>query len=578
MTGVSLFVREGVLFSEPDEYLNNVQSALDAFENQPPQLENAQQAQVSEDWPELNDRQDTQPAVQENLPEPVPLVQGNATADQNAGVPRGQETFIDVLELKDMDIQDFLKLIAKKSGLNIVAGSNTKGRVTIYLKDVTVRDAMQIVLEANDLAYVEEGNIVKIIPAQEYLLKYGYKFGEKVTTKIFQLKYANVLDMVTVLNQLKSPMGKVIFDHKSNTLVLIDTPDKVQEMENLIVRVDVPIETEVFELSYAPAKDVADKLSEVVTVNVGRIKFDERSNRIVVTDTKTKIEDIRKLVKAFDIKEKQVLIEAKIIQIILDNDHKMGVDWEAIVQDYHNLDLVTDFDVLTSTEKKGKLSIGTLSSDDYTFLIEALETVGETNILSSPSITAVNNKEAKILVGTTQPYVTTTTTTPASGPTTTAETINFIDVGVKLFVTPTIHQDDYITMKIKPEVSSVTSTLETSQNNSIPIVDTSQAETVVTVKDNVTIVIGGLIKEEKLDTIKKIPFLGDIPFFGAAFRSFNKSLTKTELVIFLTPKIITGDVEANRRLGNIQRNFATPLTRPDDHEDQEDQGNQGYLE
>ena len=173
---------------------------------------------------------------------------------------------------------------------------------------------------------------------------------------------------------------------------------------------------------------------------------------------------------------------------------------------------------------------------------DALETVGETNILSAPRIMVVNNKEAKILVGSTEPYVTTTTTTPSAGPTTTAESVNFIDVGVKLYVTPTIHEDDFITMKIKPEVSSVTSNLTTSNNNTIPIVETSEAETTVNVKDGVTVIIGGLIKEETINTTKQIPFLGKIPVLGMIFRSTNNSTSKTEIVIFLTPRIVTGDM------------------------------------
>lgn len=457
----------------------------------------------------------------------------------------GIDAKIAVLDLKNMDIQDFMKLISQKSGLNVVAGANVKGRITIYLKDIEIRDALRIVLEANDLAYIEEEKIIKVMTAKDFELKYGYKFGDNLQTKIVQLKYANVLDMVTVLNQMKNLSGKVIFDHKSNTLVLMDAPSKITAMMDLVAQVDVPIATEVFDLSYANAKEVAEKINESLTANVGRAKFDERSNRIVVTDTKAKLELIAKIIGAFDIKEKQVLIEAKIMQIILSDEHKMGVDWEAIVSDYHSLTLTNDFDVLATSEKRGTVSVGSLSSDDYTFLLEALETVGETKILSSPSITAINNKEAKILVGSTQPYVTTTTTTPATGPTTTAETVNFIEVGVKLYVTPTIHADDFVTMKIKPEVSAVTSNLTTSENNTIPIVETSEAETTVTIKDNVTIVIGGLIKEENITTLKKVPLLGDVPLLGFAFRNQEKSVSRTELVIFLTPKIISGDAQAD---------------------------------
>lgn len=464
----------------------------------------------------------------------------------------GIEATIDVLDLKGMEIQDFLKLVSQKSGKNVVAGPNVRGKMTIYLKDVTIKEALHIVLEANDLAYVEDGNVIKVLTAKDFEIKYGFKFGDKLQTKIIKLTYANVLDMVTILNQMKNLSGKVIFDHKSNTLVLMDAPAKLAEMESLIKQIDVPVETKVFDLSYSDAKEVSEKIGESLTLNVGKIKHDVRSNRIIVADTPTKIAEIERIIQAFDVKQREVLIEAKIIQIVLNDEHKMGVDWEAIVSDYHALNLKGDFDILTSSEKRGKVSVGTLSSDDYTFLIDALETVGKTNILSNPSITAVNNKEAKILVGSTQPYVTTTTTTPSSGPTTTAESVNFIDVGVKLFVTPTIHMDDFITMKIKPEVSSVTSSLTTSNNNTIPIVETSEAETVVTVKNNVTIVIGGLIKEEKLSTVRKVPFLGDLPLLGLAFRNQSQSLEKTELVIFLTPKIITGDVPEGDRLQGME--------------------------
>ena len=193
------------------------------------------------------------------------------------------------------------------------------------------------------------------------------------------------------------------------------------------------------------------------------------------------------------------------------------------------------------------MSIGTLSKDDYQVLLEALDTVGSSEIVASPHITAVNNKEAKILVGSTEPYVTTTTTTPSAGPATTAESVNFIEVGVKLYVTPTIHKDGFITMKIKPEVSSVTKNITTSNNNTIPVVETSEAETTVTAEDGSTIVIGGLIKDEKIDSVKKFPLLGDLPFLGFAFRSEGKVVRKTELVIFLTPKIISGENPNNNK-------------------------------
>ncbi len=314
-----------------------------------------------------------------------------------------------------------------------------------------------------------------------------------------------------------------------------ETPQAVQE-------IDVPKFTMVFELISAKASELAAKVEGMLTKGVGKVKFDEASNKLVVTDTAAKIEEIRKLVDAIDQRGRQVLIEAKIVQITLNDEHRLGVDWEAIVSDYHSLNLAGKLSNVPDGEKRGKLSIGTIANEDYSVLVEALDTVGNVNVFSNPVITTINNKEARILVGSTQPYVTTATTTPSSGPSTTAESVNFIDVGVKLFVTPTVHSDGFITMKIRPEVSSVTGNVSTSNNNAIPVVETSEAETTVNAKDGVTIVIGGLIKEEKARTIKKVPILGDVPLLGMAFRSHSHSVKKTEIVIFLTPKISTGAV------------------------------------
>lgn len=455
-----------------------------------------------------------------------------------------EESIIDVLDLEQIEVLDVLKLISQKSGLNIIASSNVNGRVTVYLKDMKVLEILRTIVDSYGWAYVKEKNVIKVMTAREYESKYGYKFGQEIETRIVQLMYADTTDLLTILNQVRSSSGKVIVDPKTRTLVLMDERPKLDEMEHIIKRLDVAVETRVFDLSYAKVESIAKKISEVLSPNLGIMKFDERSNMVIVSDSKAKITEIAQIVEVFDKQNEEVLIEAKILQIVLSDEHKMGVDWEAIVSDIHGLSLKSDFDILGASDKKGKISIGTIASDDYTMLIEALDTVGVTDILSSPRITTINNEEAKILVGSTEPYVTSTTTTPSSGPTTTAESVNFIEVGVKLYVTPTIHNDGFVTMKIKPEISSVTGEVATSNNNTIPVVETSEAETSVMVKDGVTIVIGGLIKEEKIKTTKKVPVLGDIPLLGNVFNNESSKVSKTEIVLFLTPHIITGDVAA----------------------------------
>jgi len=538
-----LFLVNGSLADENrDTLLANALAAANALEQGVASIENpvtTDDVKITVDNPVLS----APPAVSGPSEETAMVT---VSASEKVDLP--DETMIDVLDLKDMEVADVLKLLSEKSRINIIAGQGVQGKITIYLRQVKLKDALRIILDSNKLAYQLEDGIVRVMPTEEFEARYGYKFGGALQTKIIRLHYASAPDIETVLNQMKSPAGKIIADQKSGTLILRENPDLLKVMESLIREVDVPVTTAVFELSYSKAEDIATKIGEALTLNVGKVKFDARSNTVIVTDTQTRITDIERIVRTFDVKEQQVLIEAKIVQVVLNDQHKYGVNWEALVEGYHSLDLKSQFDILTATDKRGQVSIGTVADDQYTAMIQALQTVGTTNILSSPSITSINNQEAKILVGSTQPYVTTTTTTPSSGPTTTAETVNFIDVGVKLYVTPNIHKDDFITMKIRPEVSSVTSNLTTGNNNTIPVVDTSQAETTVMVKHGVTIVIGGLIKDEKIKTVNKVPFLGNIPLLGRAFQNEDDQVRKTEIVIFLTPKIITGDVPAPEQL------------------------------
>ncbi len=465
---------------------------------------------------------------------------GNPTKIDASAPPA--PAIIDVLDFKQIDIADVLRLISLKVQRNIVASQNVKGRVTVYLKDIGVLDALRVIVDAYGWAFVEEGDIIKVMTSQEYEERFGQKFGRPFSNRIYNLNYGNTAAVSALLNQVKSSQGKVLVDDKSNTLVLIDTPAKIVEMEDIIKRLDVKTITEVFDINYALAKDVSAQITPLLTPGLGILKSDDRSNRLVVTDTVRVVDQIRNIIKAFDLRHKEVLIQAKIVQVILDDEHKMGIDWEAVIAKYKKLTFTSDFSVLADSDKRGKVAIGTLSEDDFTLMLEALDTIGSTKILSSPRITALNNEEAKILVGSSEPYVTSTTTTTSSGPATTAESVNFMEVGVKLYVTPTIHNDGFITVKIKPEVSSATGKITTSNNNTIPIIETSEAETKVMIKDGVTIILGGLIKEEIIKTDKRVPLLGKLPLLGFAFRSENHSVQKTEIAIFIKPTIISGDV------------------------------------
>jgi type II secretory pathway component GspD/PulD (secretin) len=194
----------------------------------------------------------------------------------------------------------------------------------------------------------------------------------------------------------------------------------------------------------------------------------------------------------------------------------------------------------TSKFMTEQLHFGVIGKHDVDFILKYLKTLGSTKVLSNPKLAVVNNQEAKIHVGEKQAYITTTTTQTDSG-TTVSEAVTFVDVGIQLFVTPTINDDGFVTVKIKPEISSILSFLETSSNNKIPIIDTSTAETIVMVKDGSSIMIGGLSKEDKRVDEEAVPFLGKLPVVGGLFTSKSNKAGRAELVILLTPHIIEGD-------------------------------------
>lgn len=449
------------------------------------------------------------------------------------------------LDLKGMDVVEVIKMLATRGNLNVVVGGDVKGRVTIFLKSVGIMDAFDIVLVANDLACDKRGDILFVMTQKDYEALYGEKYADKKEVKIFQLKYAKATEASKALNQMKTKVGKIVVDEGSNTLVVIDSPISMTQITGAVEKIDMPTTTKIFELKYAKAADLKTKVTESLTKGIGTMQIDERTNKIVITDLGKKMEEIENMVKAFDDRLQQVLIEAKIVQITLDDKYKLGVDWDSVLQKFSKEISIKSAFQLTAQNTLtpgAQIVLGTLgAASDYAVMVQALKTIGDTNLLSSPRITALNNQEAKILVGTSQPYAT-NTVTQGTSTTTTGTNLSFIDVGVKLFVTPTINKDGYIIMKIKPEVSSTTANYTYgSPSTTVPIVSTTQAETSVMVKDGTTIIIAGLIKDERSSTVDKVPILGDIPLIGEAFRKTDKEIKKQEIVVFLTPHIITGE-------------------------------------
>jgi len=455
------------------------------------------------------------------------------------------------LDLRNMDIIDTIKFLSLQGNLNIVTSKNVSGRITLFLSNVTISDILDVILFTNNLACEKKKGIITIITEAEYQAIYGKPYSDKRLFKTANLKYADANNVFTSLSNIKSDIGTVIADTATATLILIDVPEKIEKMQEVIDQLDlptvqrvIPTVEEVFELSYAKAKDIEPEISKILTENIGSININEGANKIMVRDLPHKIESIRRLVEEFDAKTRQVLIKAKIVEVTLSNEYSIGIDWSKIINDLDTLTLTGSlaFAAPSSSTSYGQVSVGTLTTDNYTATLKAIEYIGKTTILSSPHIAVTNNQEAKFMVGSREAYVTSVTTT-GEVTTTTSETVEFIDVGVNLYVTPTINKDGFIKMHIKPEVSSVREWLTTTEGNKIPIIDTSNVETDVLIKDGKTVVIAGLIKDTIQKTASKVPVLGDIPLFGWLFKRKSDDIEKKELIVFLTPYIISGEAD-----------------------------------
>ena len=454
------------------------------------------------------------------------------------------------LELQDVSIFDVFKLLSKKSGLNIVAGKNVQGQVSIFLQDVPVKEALRTILQSQGLASMEEQGITKVMTEDEYLKKFGRPYGVQLVTRSIHLKYASAEAVAGKLTDAKTGYGKIGVEPRTNTLVITELPNVLEEMEKTVQEYDQPQETEVFRPRYVKVKDLEPKLKTFTDGTSGKIEFDERSNRIIVADIPTRIERIKALVDAFDVRTAQVLIDAKIVEVQLSDANRKGINWEGVLAELRRYS-ISGVAPLTVSPPTGVTALSTLTissgANEVQTVLDLLERVGKTNLLSSPRITVMDNEEAKLAVATREPFVSQTVVQTTTS-TNTADNVQFVDVGVTLKVQPRISHNRFVQMKIEPEVSSSTRSLElegVAQGSNtaftrtrIPVVTTQGLTTTVQIKSGHTLVIGGLIQDSKSKQSSKVPILGDIPLLGSAFQSNSDDFTKTELVIFLTPTIM----------------------------------------
>jgi len=387
------------------------------------------------------------------------------------------------LEFSDADVRKIFQLIAEVSNLNFLIADDVTGTISIKLVNVPWDQALDVILDAKGLGMQREGNIVQIKPKA----KIQSQADEELAAK------------------------------------------KAAER-------NMELRTMVFEVNYASTSDVAAQFAALKS-DRGTITKDDRTSRVIVKDIQTALDEMRGLLRNLDLPEKQVMIEARIVEASSDFTRDLGVQWglsykdgSASVAGINSLD--TTFGGVVSSAGPGStgsggigasMSFGKLTSNiQLDMRLAASATIGQVKIISTPKVVTLNNKAAKISQGQSIPYQ----TTSAEGTKT-----EFVEAALTLEVTPHITADGSVSMKIKASNNSPGS-------GSPPPINKKEATTELVVANGETTVIGGIYVDSDTETDTGIPFLAEIPLLGWLFKSNAKTKTKTELLIFITPKLV----------------------------------------
>ena len=393
------------------------------------------------------------------------------------------------MDFQNANLKTVLKVFSQQSGLNFVASQAVKDRtVTIYFDSVSVEDALNHIMSANNLVYEQKpgSNIFIVKESGEPLVE--------TITKIYELKYAQLLpppaeegtiaqepEIVSVIRDLLSSNGKIIADKRSNSLIIKDVPSQFSIIEDVLSRLDV--------------------------------------------------------------RTPQVMIEAEVLETSTTVADQLGMNWSGTFGAYVGPQLDVKWPLKGALIDKDLIATeGTMKFNGATFSLSALLSDSDTRILARPKVLTMNNEKATIELTADTAVASVTTVASSEGAATQASnSAERIQTGITLEVTPQINKDGYISMHIEPTVIvPVVSQFFAGTGDDAKFVDpqTRSAKTTVMVKDGETVVLGGLISKDDAYTFEKVPFLGDIPFLGAAFRYKTKSEVDKELIIFITPRIV----------------------------------------
>ncbi len=441
------------------------------------------------------------------------------------------------VNFKDADLRAVLESIAAKAHVNIVASPEVEGTVNARLNNVDWQTALEVILQAYDYGYAKYKDVIIVAPMDKIKARESAEKEreniEPVQIKVFRVKYIDGSDAKRLIKPLLSARG--------NATVL--------------------------ELTGQAGWEFGTDVTKRRRVQEGRIS---KTKVLVVSDIARKLDEVQALLEKVDVKPKQILIKAKIMEVNYDKLKDFGLDWgtgstgassdalsflgvssgkEAAVHALTGQATPTAF-----TPKEGttmniantglKFAFRKLTGDQFEAILHALEEHVHANTLSAPVILTLDNQEATILVGTKFPIVKTEVSQETGG-IVGGSLDRYQDIGIQLNVVPQVcgAKENYINMIIHPAITSYTQTtkIQTSDGTTLseyPIITSREAETQVLMKDGGTIVIGGLLKDIKTKERIGIPIFNKIPIIGTLFSRYTDDLEKVELLVFVTAKIV----------------------------------------
>ncbi len=426
------------------------------------------------------------------------------------------------LNFQDIETRAVLQLLAETSGKNIVVSDTVQGNVTLRLRNVPWDQALDIVMTTKGLDMRQNGNVIIVAPAEEIAARETADLEarkaiqelEPLYSEFIQVNYAKASDLAGLIssgqgqNSLLSDRGTVSVDSRTNTLLVQDTASRLQEIRRLVETLDIPIRQVLIESRIVI---VNDDLSRDLGVRLGLTGFSENSSDGVTVFSGTGTGTDTMIGSALDNLADQNNGTVFPIQLpTLDNRYNVNVPIASAA---------------------GRLSLAVLESDYLVDLeLTALEAEGRGEIVSTPRVITANQTEARIEQGVEIPYQ----ESASSGATTT----QFKKAVLSLTVTPQITPDNNIIMDLLVSNDTVGDLVASATGGFVPSIDTRVVETQVLVGDGQTVVLGGIYETERRETITKVPVLGDIPALGNLFKSRQKLSNKAELLIFVTPRIL----------------------------------------